>query len=146
MGKGLDRLKELAAGQTSPWHEEAEWYRLNSAWLKRSSKIAFRILTELREKGLTQKDLALKMEVSPQYISKIVKGQENLSLETVSKIEEALDICLISINKYTNYTYTDTTPMSTTSGQIPLSEKRSSWSNDDYTVFPQSSENKDDAA
>ena len=83
MGKSLDRLKELATGEISSWQEEAIWYRQNSGWLKRSSKIAFRILNELDEKGLAQKELALRMDVSPQYVSKIVKGKENLSLEAI---------------------------------------------------------------
>ncbi|MDD4552559.1 MAG: helix-turn-helix transcriptional regulator, partial [Aminobacterium sp.] len=83
----------------SSWQEEANWYRQNNGWLKQSSKIAFRILSELDEKGLSQKELALRMNVSPQYVSKIVKGKENLSLETIWKIEEALGITLISVNR-----------------------------------------------
>jgi ribosome-binding protein aMBF1 (putative translation factor) len=35
------------------------------------------------------------MKVSPQQINKIVKGQENLTLETISKLEIALNIQLI---------------------------------------------------
>ena len=35
------------------------------------------------------------MNCSPQYISKVLKGQENLSLETLSKIEMALGISII---------------------------------------------------
>jgi len=41
--------------------------------------------------------LADKMEVSAQYINKIVKGSENLSLETISKLENALGIQLIEV-------------------------------------------------
>lgn len=51
---------------------------------------------ELDRKGLSQKELASKMGVTPQYINKIVKGKENLSLKSISKIEEALEITLIS--------------------------------------------------
>jgi ribosome-binding protein aMBF1 (putative translation factor) len=83
----------------SSWHEEAEWYRQNSGWLKRSSKIAFHIFSVLDEKGISQKELALRMSVSPQYVNKIVKGKENLSLETIWKIEQALGITLISVNR-----------------------------------------------
>lgn len=35
------------------------------------------------------------MNCSQQYISKILKGKENLSLETISKIEQALSIQII---------------------------------------------------
>ena len=44
---------------------------------------------------MTQASLAQKMECSQQYVSKVLKGKENLSLETISKIESALDIDLI---------------------------------------------------
>jgi transcriptional regulator with XRE-family HTH domain len=49
----------------------------------------------LREKGMTQKDLAEKLNVSPQQVSKIVKGKENLTLETISKLEYVLGVELI---------------------------------------------------
>ncbi len=109
MGKSLDRLNELAAGKMSSWHEEADWYRKNIGWLKRSSKIAFHILSELEEQGISQKELALRMDVTPQYVNKIVKGKENLSLETIWKIEEALGITLISVNRNVAYFYPETT-------------------------------------
>lgn len=146
MGKSLDKLNELAAGQMSSWHEEAQWSRKNGDWLKRSSKIAFRILSELDRKGLSQKELAAKMGVSPQYVNKIVKGKENLSLETISKIEEALEISLVSINSYTYYTYADTPPVDSFSRQIHLSETRSSTISDDYVSYKDSQTNKNDAA
>lgn len=36
------------------------------------------------------------MNCSQQYISKILKGKENLSLETLTKIENALDIQILT--------------------------------------------------
>ena len=146
MGKSLDRLKELAAGNTSSWLEEANWYRQNSGWLKRSSKIAFRILSELDNKGMSQKDLALRMDVSPQYVSKIVKGKENLSLETIWKIEEALGITLISVCRDVQYVYPEAITYNQSYAQIPLSERLSTTLNDDYVTYKNTSQNKDDAA
>ena len=46
----------------------------------------------MEEIGLSQKNLAEKMGCSQQYISKVLKGRENLSIATISKIEEALDL------------------------------------------------------
>ena len=146
MGKSLDRLKELAAGNMSSWQEEAHWYRQNSGWLKRSSKIAFRILSELDEKGLSQRELAFRMDVSPQYVSKIIKGRENLSLETIWKIEEALGITLISVNRNVQYIYPETKTYDDSYTQIPLSERLSTTLNDDYVTYKNTSQNKDDAA
>ena len=45
--------------------------------------------------GLTQKQLAELMGCSQQYVSKVLKGQENLSLETMSKIEDCLHISFL---------------------------------------------------
>jgi transcriptional regulator with XRE-family HTH domain len=97
MAKGLNRLEELAKGQESTWQQEAEWRQTNRGWLERSTEIAIRILSEMNEKGMSQKELAQRMNVSPQYINKMLKGKENLSLETISRIEQALNIRLISI-------------------------------------------------
>jgi transcriptional regulator with XRE-family HTH domain len=41
------------------------------------------------------KDAAERMGCSQQYVSKILKGRENLSLETLAKIEDALNLRLV---------------------------------------------------
>ena len=146
MGKSLDRLKELAAGKMSSWHEEADWYRLNIGWLKRSSKIAFRILSELDEQGISQKELALKMDVTPQYVNKIMKGKENLSLETIWKIEKALGINLISVNSNVQYIYPETTHFDVPYATIPLTENLTTKVSEGYSTFEKSPAKKDDAA
>lgn len=48
------------------------------------------------ELGLTQRNLAKKMNCTQQYVSKVLKGRENLSLETMCKIEDALDIKVLN--------------------------------------------------
>ena len=146
MGKSLDRLKELSAGRMSTWHEEADWYRKNIGWLKRSSKIAFRILCELDEQGISQKELASRMDVSPQYVNKIVKGKENLSLETIWKLEEALGISLISVVRNFQYIQPVTTSMEIPYSQIPLSENRSTKVSEGFSTFSASPNNNEGAA
>ena len=67
-------------------------------------------LTEDRRKGsitnetggLTQKALAERMNCTQQYVSKILKGKENMSLDTLSKLEDALGINLIYDEQVTN--------------------------------------------
>ena len=44
----------------------------------------------MKEKGITKKELAKKMGVSPAYVSKIF-GADNISLRTVAKVLAALD-------------------------------------------------------
>lgn len=56
-----------------------------------------RVLDEMETKGFTQKEFAEKVGCSQQYISRILKGRENLSLETISKLEAALEATIIEI-------------------------------------------------
>lgn len=85
------------APQDKEWIEEAIFRQENDAWLKLSFSIAARILVTLEEKGMTQKDLARLLACSPQYLSKIIKGKENLTLSTIIKLEEKLNIKLIHL-------------------------------------------------
>lgn len=43
-----------------------------------------------------QKALAERMKCTQQYVSKILKGRENMPLDTLSKLEDALGINLIN--------------------------------------------------
>ncbi|HZE83854.1 MAG TPA: helix-turn-helix transcriptional regulator [Puia sp.] len=95
------KLYELSEGQVSNWSKEADYRLKNHKWLRYSHQVASRILAAMEDKkGMTQKKLAKLMAVSPQQISKILKGHENLTLETISKFSEALGIELISFPDY----------------------------------------------
>ena len=52
-------------------------------------------LDKMEEMHMTQKHLAELMGCSQQYVSKVLKGQENLSLETMAKIEDCLEISIL---------------------------------------------------
>jgi ribosome-binding protein aMBF1 (putative translation factor) len=65
------------------------------AMLRASQNIAWAVLNKLDELNWTQKILADKMDVTPQQIQKIVKGRENLTLETIVKLESILDISIL---------------------------------------------------
>ena len=77
------------------WKEKAQWRRENRRWLRYSGFIAISVMNRLDELGLTQKELAERMVCSPQYVSKLLRGSENLTLDTISKLEECLGIDLI---------------------------------------------------
>lgn len=93
----LNNLKENQSSTPSRWRENAEWRLKNKSWLRYSQLIAMRILDRLEELGMSQKQLAERMECSQQYVSKMLKGQENLSLETIVKVQDALDMKLIVV-------------------------------------------------
>jgi ribosome-binding protein aMBF1 (putative translation factor) len=90
-----EKLSKLTSGQSSVWKANAKYRRENREWLKKSAAIAIRVLDALKAQQLSQKDLAERMNVSPQQINKIVKGQENLTLETITNLEIALEIQII---------------------------------------------------
>jgi DNA-binding XRE family transcriptional regulator len=82
------------------WVNDVECKRLNKTWLNYSGKIALRVLSAIEDiPGMNQRKLAELMGVTPQHISKIVKGQENMTLETIGKLSEALQIELIDFPK-----------------------------------------------
>lgn len=89
------KLDAITGNQPSTWKEKALYRKNNQDWLKRSQAIAIRILEALRAKNMSQKLLAEKLDVSPQQVSKILKGTENLTLQTITQIETVLGIKLI---------------------------------------------------
>jgi|SRR5450432_1291137 len=95
------KLEKSTKAKISKWGDEAVFRLRNRKWLRYSSNIARRILASIEErKDLNQKILAEKIGVKPQYINKVVKGQENLSLETIGKISDALGFELIHFPAY----------------------------------------------
>lgn len=64
-------------------------------WMYHSQAIAVTMSDRMEELGMTQRALAEKMNCTQQYVSKVLKGRENLSLETLCKIENALGIRIL---------------------------------------------------
>ena len=95
----IEKFKEIVNDETSKWREYSQWREENASWLKHSIKIAIKILKIIKEKNISQKQLAELLKVSPQQVSKLVKGRENFTLETIAKIEDVLDVSLIEINQ-----------------------------------------------
>mgnify|MGYP000035670675 CR=1 FL=1 len=91
----ISGLQRHSSTTPSGWRERAEWRMANKSWLRHSQRIAMIMLDRMEELGLTQKALADRMECSQQYISRVLKGTENLSIETISKIEAALQVDIL---------------------------------------------------
>ena len=90
-----EKLSKLAADRPSEWKAKAQYRRENREWLRKSAAIAVCVLDALKAQNLSQKELAERMNISPQQITKIVKGQENLTLETISILELALGLQIL---------------------------------------------------
>jgi transcriptional regulator with XRE-family HTH domain len=95
-----EKLDKIASKEPSKWMQNAEWRIANKAWLNKSAKIAIKILRAIRKQEISQIELSKRLNVSPQQVSKIVKGRENLTLETISKIEEVLGVSLIEVPEF----------------------------------------------
>lgn len=95
MNETVNRLRKHQSPTQSKWRERAEWRRENKSWLRHSQKIAMMMLEKMETLGLTQRALAERMGCSQQYVSRILKGHENLSIETMCKIEEALELAIL---------------------------------------------------
>ncbi|MCH3993380.1 MAG: helix-turn-helix domain-containing protein [Prevotella sp.] len=97
MNKISDRLNALAGSSRSNWLERAKWLEENQSWLKKSGDIALDIMTILRAKKISKTKLSESLGVSPQQMSKWLSGNENMTLSTICKIEEALGYELIQV-------------------------------------------------
>ena len=95
-----EKISKLASEKKSGWEEKAKWRKANRHWLLKSGAKALRILGALKEKELSQIELARLLFISPQQVNKIVKGQENLTLTTICKIEQVLGIELINVETF----------------------------------------------
>jgi len=99
-GKKIDRLQAISKKDRadSKWKKIAEWNRMHKEALDDLVVIAGHIRKSLKEKGWNQTELAEKMGVTPQALTRIMKGRQNLSLQTIRKIEQVLDVCLITVH------------------------------------------------
>ncbi|MBP5573352.1 MAG: helix-turn-helix transcriptional regulator [Bacteroidales bacterium] len=93
--KTLDYLESHQSKTPSSWRSDAEWRRDNKAWLWHSKHIAVKLLMYMKQEQLTQSAMAERLGCTQQFVSKILKGTENLSLETLTKLEQAMGIQLI---------------------------------------------------
>lgn len=99
----LNKFKALVSDEKSGWLEKAKYRKENQDWLNISFAISVKIMSVLRanKKSGTfpknQKELAQALECTPQYVNKLLKGAEKLNIETISKIQNALDISIISL-------------------------------------------------
>ena len=70
------------------WKKIKKRYREN----KKSIEIAIKVFVRLHELGKKKTWLAKKLETSEHEVSKMLKGEYNFKIETISKLEEILGI------------------------------------------------------
>ena len=94
----VEKLKKIARPTNDAEYQERTFREKNRDWLSLSAKFALCVRHILRTEKITQKELANKMAVSPSQITKILSGKENLSLQTITKVEKAIGRSIISIS------------------------------------------------
>ena len=90
--KTLDFLEAHKSEQHSTLTEDAKWRQENEVWLKWSRGIALSIVAYMQANSLSRSDIANKLGVSPQYVSRILSGTTNFSFKSIAEIERKLGI------------------------------------------------------
>jgi AraC-like DNA-binding protein len=95
--EAIARLSRYQSPTPSTWREDEEATRRAKAegWLPYSRKIAIRTAMAMKRQNITRSEVATRMGCSPQYVSRLLKGEENLSLETICKLENALNVPIL---------------------------------------------------
>ena len=95
MSKAIEFLKSHESPVPSRWREDAEWRRENEPWLKYARHITLQVLQAMDEQSVTQAQLAQLMGCSQQYVSNLLKGSSNMTLETIARLELALNLDIL---------------------------------------------------
>ena len=97
--KIVNKLEQFPSATPSRWREKAEERRESEAWRRESRRIALMMLDRLEALGMSQADLAARLGCTQQYVSRILKGHENLSLKTICKIDDVLSLAQLQRQK-----------------------------------------------
>jgi transcriptional regulator with XRE-family HTH domain len=90
-----EKFLQLVDHHDSTLMEKVKYRVDNNYWIRQSQTIVIKAFVRINELGWSQKQLAQELKVSPQYVSKLLSGQENMTLETIVKLQTLLDIPLL---------------------------------------------------
>lgn len=93
----VEKLKQMSRPMTEKEKKDIDFRMENREWLAVSERLALRLRCILRTEGISQNELAARMEVTPAQVTKILSGKENLGLKTICKIEKAIGQKLIDV-------------------------------------------------
>jgi len=93
--KEKNNLPTIVGSQS--WKEDVRAYREDKEWRIYSQKFSLAVLRILRKKDKSQAWLAEQLGSSPQNISKLLSGKENLSLKTIVQVQSILEEELLEI-------------------------------------------------
>ena len=99
MAINMQKLAELARPRDKRAAQRAQERKANREWLTYSQDIALALHYYLRKNQMSQKDLSEQLGVSPVYVGKLLKGGENLTLETICKLQRVIGELFINVIK-----------------------------------------------
>ena len=97
MNRAIEFLKKHESISPSYFEENAKWRKENKIWLEWSRSIALSLVEYMEVNGLNRNALAERLNVSPQYISKLLSGKVNFSFKSIAELEQKLHIKLLDI-------------------------------------------------
>lgn len=86
----VEKLKTVAQPMTQEERVAMDYRTENAEWLQLSATIALKIRKLLRLQGMSQADLASRLDVSPAQVSKLLSGKVNFEIKTLSKIQRVI--------------------------------------------------------
>jgi transcriptional regulator with XRE-family HTH domain len=79
------------------WMDENDYDLANPQEAEANAVIALKLRRYMRSHGMTQKELARRLSVTPQFVSKLLRGRQNLGIGTALKYGRLLNIKLIEV-------------------------------------------------
>lgn len=95
MKRTIDVLKEHPYGEPGGWKRQAQAEMEDWNWKQYSYMIAIKARSQMARRQMTQKQLAEAMGCSQQYVSLLLRGNMNMTLETIARLENALQFKLL---------------------------------------------------
>ena len=97
MSKLKEKLAKIESIPPSCWKESEKYRRENRKWVNKSSSIAIKVIGCIKSSTAVSERFGRTDGLSPLQIIKIVKGQKNLALKTMSTLKMALGIKISTI-------------------------------------------------
>lgn len=95
--KAVNFLEAHASNTPSQFVADAQWRKENESWLRWSRQLAAVLIGYMQDNKLKRAELAQRLDVSPQYVSRLLSGNENLSFKSIAHIEERLGLNCMSL-------------------------------------------------
>lgn len=93
----VNKFRELAKPADSKYVEEALYIKENEDWIMFMIDLVVNARVAMKERKISQAKLAETLGVSPGEISKLLSGKENLTIQTIKKLEKAIGVKLVEV-------------------------------------------------